>query len=105
MVGLATPPETHELQSTGEGNRFSPADMPFLFVRATAGAEPQAFKLGRNWSSESRSQAGVPWVHARPWDRPHCDATKKDFAIEIDPVAGGAGFDPLLLPDVGALAP
>jgi len=56
MVGVALPPDTHELQSTGESNRYSPADMPFLFIRASAGSEPQAFKLGRNWSSESRSR-------------------------------------------------
>jgi hypothetical protein len=101
MIGLPAKPELDELQSTGEGNRFSPFDMPFLFVRAAPGAEPQAFKLGRSWSSSvTRSQAGVPWVHAPPLDRPFHELTKSDFVIESDPAADGAGFDPLLLPTI-----
>jgi eukaryotic-like serine/threonine-protein kinase len=99
MVGLASPPDTHELQSTGESNRFSPADMPFLFIRATAGAEPQSFKLGRNWSTESRSQAGVPWIRPPPLDRPPHEATRRDYAIDADAALSTAGFDPLLLPE------
>jgi len=102
MVGLATPPEAEVLQSTGEGNRFSPADMPFLFVRSATGAEPQSFRLGRRWSSETRSQAGVPWMHSPPLDRPPHEATKHDFIVEAGTADGGAGFDPLLLPDVAA---
>ncbi len=99
MVGLSSPPETHALQSTGESNRFSPADMPFLFIRAAVGAEPQSFKLGRNWSSESRSQAGVPWIHPPPLDQPPHEATKRDFLIDSDAALNTAGFDPLLLPE------
>src|SRR5439155_11688682 len=70
MIELSSPPEDDELQLTGEGNRFSPPDLPFLFVRSSAGSEPQAFKLGRRWSSEPRSQAGVPWLHTPSLDRP-----------------------------------
>jgi hypothetical protein len=105
MIGLSTPPEAEELQSTGEGNRFSPADMPFLFVRSTAGAEPQSFRLGRRWSSETRSQAGVPWMHSPPLERPPHEATKLDFIVEAGTADGGAGFDPLLLPDVTVTTP
>ncbi len=105
MIGLSTPPDTHELQSTGEGNRFSPADMPFLFVRPSAGTEPQTFKLGRNWSSESRSQAGVPWIHPPPLDLPPHEATKRDFLIDGEGALNTAGFDPLLLPDVAKSSP
>jgi hypothetical protein len=47
MIGLSAPPETDELQSIGDGNRFSPFDMPFLFVRQTAGSEPFVARLGR----------------------------------------------------------
>jgi hypothetical protein len=102
MCGLAAPPEEEELQSTGEGNRFSPAELPFLFVRSSLGSEPQAFRLGRRWSSETRSQAGVPWVRPPVLSRPAHDAAKSDFAIEVDPAFGmGAGFDPLLLPECG----
>jgi hypothetical protein len=101
MVGLAAPPETDELQSTGEGNRFSPADMPFLFIRSIAGGEAQFIsKLGRRWSSETRPQAGVPWTHPPRMDRPAHELTKGDFQIEGDSAASGAGFDPLLLPDI-----
>jgi len=105
MVGLTTPPDTHELQSTGESNRFSPADMPFLFIRASAGAEPQSFKLGRNWSSESRSQAGVPWIHPPPFDQPPHDAAKRDFLIDGNAALSAAGFDPLLLPETAGRLP
>jgi hypothetical protein len=99
MCGLAAPPEDDELQWTGTGNRFSPAEMPFLFVRASLGGEPQAFRLGRRWSSETRSQAGVPWLQAPPLHRPAHDASKDDFLIDVDPeFDDGAGFDPLLLP-------
>jgi eukaryotic-like serine/threonine-protein kinase len=110
MVGLSVPPETDELQSTGDGNRFSPVDMPFLFVRQTAGSEPFVAKLGRKWSSETRSQAGVPWVRPPPFDQPAHDMTKQDFEIEIAAVEDAAGCDLLLLPDVwqgtlGAAAP
>jgi len=100
MVGVALPPDTHELQSTGESNRYSPADMPFLFIRASAGSEPQSFKLGRNWSSESRSQAGVPWVHPLPLDQPPHQATKRDYLIDGEAALSTAGFDPLLLPEI-----
>jgi hypothetical protein len=101
MVGLSAPPETDELQSTGEGNRFSPPDMPFLFIRSSAGGEAQFIsKLGRRWSSETRPQAGVPWTHPPPMDRPAHELSKGDFQIDPDPAAGGAGCDPLLLPDV-----
>jgi serine/threonine protein kinase len=99
MVGPSSPPEQDELQSTGEGNRFSPADMPFLFIRPGAGSEPQVFKLGRRWSSETRSQAGVPWLHAPALDRPLHEARKADFLIDAEPGDGRAGFDPLVLPD------
>jgi len=99
MIGPTTPPEQDELQSTGEGNRFSPADMPFLFIRPAAGSEPQTFKLGRRWSSETRSQAGVPWVHPPALDRPLHEAQKSDFLIDTEPGDGRAGFDPLLLPE------
>jgi serine/threonine protein kinase len=99
MVGPSSPPEQDELQSTGEGNRFSPADMPFLFIRPAAGSEPQVFKLGRRWSSETRSQAGVPWLHAPALDRPLHEARKADFLINAEPGDGRAGFDPLVLPD------
>jgi serine/threonine-protein kinase len=99
MTGLAAPPEDDELKSTGEGNRFSPADMPFLIFRATAMGEPQIFKLGRRWSNETRPQAGVPWVHVPPLDRPLHELTKHDFLIEDDSLPGSTGFDPLLLPD------
>jgi eukaryotic-like serine/threonine-protein kinase len=105
MVGLSTPPEPEALQSTGEGNRFSPADMPFLFVRSASGAEPQSFRLGRRWSSETRSQAGVPWMHAPRLERPPHEATKHDFVVEAGAADGGPGFDPLLLPDVPAATP
>ena len=104
MVGLSSPPDTHELQSSGESNRFSPPDMPFLFIRAIAGAEPQTFKLGRNWSTESRSQAGVPWIHSPPLDLPPHEAAKRHFLIDGDAALSTAGFDPLLLPEpVGRL--
>jgi serine/threonine-protein kinase len=99
MTGLAAPPEEDELKSTGEGNRFSPAEMPFLVFRTMPMGEPQIFKLGRRWSSETRSQAGVPWVHAPPLDRPRHELTKQNFLIEDDSLQGGTGFDPLLLPD------
>jgi hypothetical protein len=105
MVGVALPPDTHELQSTGESNRYSPADMPFLFIRASAGSEPQAFKLGRNWSSESRSQAGVPWVHPPPLDQPPHQATKRDYLIDGEAALSTAGFDPLLLPEIARPLP
>jgi serine/threonine protein kinase len=101
MIGPSTPPEQDELQSTGEGNRFSPADMPFLFIRPFAGSEPQTFKLGRRWSSETRSQAGIPWLHPPKLDRPLHEAQKADFLIDIEPGDGHAGFDPLLLPETG----
>ncbi len=103
MVGLVNPPEQDELQSTGEGNRFSPADMPFLFVRQTMGSEPQIFKLGRRWSSETRSQAGVPWLHAPPLKTPAHEAVKRDFLID-ESGDGRPGFAPLLLPDAGSSA-
>jgi hypothetical protein len=99
MIGPTTPPEQDDLQSTGEGNRFSPADMAFLFIRPTVGAEPQVFKLGRRWSSETRSQAGVPWVRPPALDRPLHAAQKSDFLIDTEPGDGHAGFDPLVLPD------
>jgi protein kinase-like protein len=99
IIGLATPPDNHELQSTGEGNRFSPADMPFLFVRTNPMAEPQVFKLGRNWSSETRSQAGVPWLHPPSFDQPPHAAAKNGYLIDSDIALGSAGFDPLLVPD------
>ncbi|HEY2414847.1 MAG TPA: hypothetical protein VGI40_21560, partial [Pirellulaceae bacterium] len=99
MIGPSTPPEQDELQSTGDGNRFSPADIPFLFIRPSAGSEPQVFKLGRRWSSETRSQAGVPWVHPPALDRPLHEARKVDFLIDAEPGDGRAGFDPLMLPD------
>ena len=105
MVGLTVPPESHELQSTGDGNRFSPADMPFLLIRATAGSEPQPFRLGRHWSTETRSQAGVPWSHAPPADRPAHDATKRDYLIDGDLATTSAGFNPVLLPDPVGTAP
>ncbi len=103
MVGLVNPPEQDELQSTGEGNRFSPADMPFLFVRQTMGSEPQVFKLGRRWSSETRSQAGVPWLHAPPLKTPAHEAVKRDFLID-ESGDGRPGFAPLLLPEAGSSA-
>lgn len=99
MVGLAAPPEADDLQSTGEGNRFSPPDMPFLLIRANAGSEPQTFKLGRRWSSETRAQVGVPWLKSPPLDRSAHELNKHDFEVELDPLAGGAGFDPLLVPE------
>jgi len=102
MVGPTAPPEQDELQSTGEGNRFSPADMPFLFVRPAAGGDPQIFKLGRRWSSETRSQAGVPWLHPPRLDQPAHEAIKRDFLIDIDADDGHPGFDPLLLPTIGS---
>jgi hypothetical protein len=101
MVGLTTPPEQDELQSTGEGNRFSPADMPFLFVRPMEGSEPQIFKLGRRWSTETRSQAGVPWLHPLRLDQPAHTALKRDFLTDTDADDGRPGFDPLLLPTIG----
>jgi hypothetical protein len=100
MIGLTAPPELDELQSTGAGNRFSPAEMPFLFVRATAGSEPQPFRLGKKWSTEPRAQAGVPWRKPPALDRPLHELTKADFEIETDPSAGDAGFDPILLPEI-----
>jgi hypothetical protein len=100
MVGLTTPPEDDELRSTGEGNRFSPIDMPFLFIRASAGSEPERFKLGRRWSSEARPQAGVPWTRTPPTERPAHELTKRDFETEADPAVISAGFDPLLLPEI-----
>jgi serine/threonine protein kinase len=103
MVGLVNPPEQDELQSTGEGNRFSPADMPFLFVRQTMGSEPQVFKLGRRWSSETRSQAGVPWLHAPPLKTPAHEAVKGDFLID-ESGDGRPGFAPLLLPEASSSA-
>jgi serine/threonine-protein kinase len=99
MIGPSTPPEQDELQSTGEGNRFSPADMPFLFIRPAASHEPQVFKLGRRWSSETRSQAGIPWVRPPALDRPLHEAQKSDFLITAEPGDGHSGFDPLLLPE------
>jgi hypothetical protein len=105
MVGLATPPETDELQSTGEGNRFSPADMPFLIFRSAPGGESQVRPLGRKWSSETRPQAGVPWVHPPPLNRPPHELTKRDFQIEADGAAAAAGFDPLLLPEIAPFGP
>jgi hypothetical protein len=104
MIGLPSPPEQDELQSTGDGNRFSPADMPFLFVRQAAGSEPQIFKLGRRWSSETRSQAGVPWRHTPTFERPLHEAQKADFLIDADPGDAHAGFDPLLLPEAGFIS-
>jgi hypothetical protein len=74
--------------------------MPFLIIRPGVGGEPQAFPIGKKWSSEPRSQAGVPWMRSPPLDRPAHELTKSDFEIELDPAAGGAGFDPLLLPDI-----
>lgn len=105
MVGLSALPESHELQSTGDENRFSPADMPFLLIRATAGSEPQAFKLGRNWSTETRSQAGVPWLHPLPIDRAAHDAAKRDYLIDAELLTTATGFDPMLLPDPASTAP
>jgi hypothetical protein len=99
MIGLASPPETDELQSTGDGNRFSPVDMPFLFVRQTAGSEPFVAKLGRKWSSETRSQAGVPWIEPPPFDQPAHELTKHDFLIDLEVDEDLAGFDPLQLPE------
>jgi len=101
MVGLSIPPEQDELQSTGEGNRFLPADISFLFIRPATNSEPQVFKLGRRWSSETRSQAGVPWLHSPTFDRPLHEFQKRDFLIDAEPGDGHAGFDPLLLPEVG----
>jgi hypothetical protein len=100
MVGLTTPPEEDELQSTGDGNRFAPLDMPFLFVRSSPTNDPQIFKLGRRWSSETRSQAGVPWLHSPPLDHPAHDSLKRDFVIDVEPGDNRAGFDPLLLPEI-----
>jgi hypothetical protein len=100
MVGLSVPPETDELQSTGDGNRFSPIDMPFLFVRQTAGSEPFIAKLGRKWSTETRSQAGVPWIQPPPFDRPAHEASKYDFEVDLETADDAAGFDLLMLPDV-----
>jgi hypothetical protein len=105
MVGLSIPPEEDELQSTGEGNRFSPADMPFLIVRQSPSSEPQVFKLNRRWSSETRSQAGVLWKTSPPLDRPLHELTKHDFEVADDSTGGGVGFDPLLLPETAAAAP
>jgi hypothetical protein len=100
MVGLTGEPEDDQLQSTGEGNRFSPLDMPFLFIRPTAGSEAQAFRLGRRWSSESRSQAGVPWLRTPRLQRPAHELTKNDFEIDPDAASDRAGFDPILLPEI-----
>jgi eukaryotic-like serine/threonine-protein kinase len=100
MVGPSIPPETDELQSTGDGNRFSPIDMPFLFVRQTAGSEPFVARLGRKWSSETRSQAGVPWIQSPPFDRPAHEASKYDFEVDLETAEDAAGCDLLLLPDV-----
>jgi hypothetical protein len=100
MVGLSTPPEQDELQSTGEGNRFSPPDMPFLAVRPMEGSEPQIFKLGRRWSSETRSQAGIPWLRPLRLDQPAHKALKQDFLTDIDADDVHPGFDPLLLPTI-----
>jgi len=105
MIGPAAPPETDELQSTGEANRFSPLDMPFLIVRPASGSEGQVFRLGRRWSTETRPQAGVPWVHSPPLDRPAHEMTKTDFQIEGDGSPTSAGFDPLLLPEILPLNP
>jgi hypothetical protein len=104
MRGLPAPPEEDELQWTGTGNRFSPAEMPFLLVRSSLGGEAQAFRLGRRWSSETRSQAGVPWLQAPPLHHPAHNATKHDFMIDLDTdFDDGAGFDPLLLPECASL--
>jgi hypothetical protein len=100
MIGLSIPPETDELQSTGDGNRFSPVDMPFLFVRQTAGSEPFVSKLGRRWSTEARPQAGVPWLEPPPFDQPAHRLSKHDFLIDTDLDEDLAGFDPQLLPEV-----
>jgi hypothetical protein len=101
MVGLTAPPEAEELQSTGDGNRFSPVDMPFLFVRQTAGSEPFISKLGRSrrWSTETRPQAGVPWLEPPPFDQPAHTLTQHDFLIDTNLDEDLAGFDPLLLPE------
>jgi serine/threonine protein kinase len=100
MIGLSAPPETDELQSTGDGNRFSPVDMPFLYVRQTSSSEPFISKLGRRWSTETRPQAGVPWLEPPPFDQPAHDMTKHDFVISTDQGEELAGCDPNLLPEI-----
>jgi hypothetical protein len=99
MIGLAQPPEDDELQSIGDGNRFSPIDMPYLFVRPTAGSEPFASRIGRRWSSETRPQAGVPWLRPPSFDRPAHQMTRHDFQIDVEVAEDLTGYDMQLLPD------
>ena len=58
MVGLTVQPEDNELQSTGEGNRFSPVDMPFLIVRPNVGGEPQSFPHRREMVERATLASG-----------------------------------------------
>jgi hypothetical protein len=105
MIGPTQPPADDELQSTGDGNRFSPIDMPFLFVRLTAGSEPFSSRIGRRWSSEARPQAGVPWLRPPPFDRPAHQMTRYDFQIDVEVADDLTGYDPQLLPNVWEIVP
>lgn len=97
MVGVSAPPEEDELVSIGEGNRYSPQDVVFLRLHSgLPGDSGQDFELGRRWSTETRSQAGVLWQRPPPLHQPLHTLTKEDFLVDTS--LGRAGFDPLLLP-------
>jgi serine/threonine-protein kinase len=97
MVGVSELPEEDELVAIGEGNRYSPQDVVFLRLHSGLPGETlQDFELGKRWSTETRSQAGVLWQRSPPWHQPLHTLSKDDFWV--DPSLGRAGCDPQVLP-------
>lgn len=97
MVGVPALPEEDELVSIGEGNRYSPQDVVFLRLHSGLPGDPvQDFELGKRWSTETRSQAGVLWQRPPPLHQPLHTLSKDDFWVDAS--LGRAGCDPQVLP-------
>jgi len=97
MVGVPALPEEDELVSIGEGNRYSPQDVVFLRLHSGLPGDPvQDFELGKRWSTETRSQAGVLWQRMPPLHQPLHTLSKDDFWVDAS--LGRAGCDPQVLP-------
>lgn len=97
MVGVPEPPEEDELVAIGEGNHYSPQDVVFLRLHSgLPGDVVQDFELGKRWSTETRSQAGVLWQRPPPLHQPLHTLSKDDFWV--DARLGRAGCDMQVLP-------
>lgn len=97
MVGVPALPEEDELVSIGEGNRYAPQDVVFLRLHSgLPGDTVQDFELGKRWSTETRSQAGVLWQRPPPLHQPLHTLSKDDFWVDAS--LGRAGCDVQVLP-------